>query len=218
MAKLYLPFDGRVYLSSPFGWRNLNGVQDYHRGIDVVGVDSKEIRAVRGGNVVSSQIITDKSNRTWEWGNYVCILGDDGMYYYYCHMSERYVSKGQTVAAGDIIGVEGNTGYSFGSHCHFEVRKPDGTSVNPAAFIGIENVCGSYTYTPQNEEEDMNTQTTEKDNTPSEWAREAVEWAIEDGIMYGDEHGDLMLRKPCTREQMIVFLHRLYLNMTGGAR
>ena len=46
------------------------------------------------------------------------------------------------------------------------------------------------------------------DSIPSEWAKEAVEWAVENGIIYGNEHGDLMLRKSCTREQMLVFLHR----------
>lgn len=54
------------------------------------------------------------------------------------------------------------------------------------------------------------TQMDERDNTPSEWAEEAVAWATENGIMYGDENGDLKLHDPVTREQCIVFLHRLY--------
>ena len=49
-----------------------------------------------------------------------------------------------------------------------------------------------------------------QDSTTDEWAREAVEWATGNGIMYGDENGDLKLRASCTREQMIVFLYRLY--------
>ena len=48
------------------------------------------------------------------------------------------------------------------------------------------------------------------DSIPDEWAREAIEWATGNGIMYGDENGDLKLRASCTREQMIVFLYRLY--------
>jgi hypothetical protein len=47
-----------------------------------------------------------------------------------------------------------------------------------------------------------------QDNEPAEWAREAVAWAKANGIIYGDENGDLMLREPCTREMMLVFLHR----------
>ena len=48
------------------------------------------------------------------------------------------------------------------------------------------------------------------DNIPAEWSKEAVEWAVDNGILYGDENGDYKLRQPCTREQMCVFLHRLY--------
>ena len=45
---------------------------------------------------------------------------------------------------------------------------------------------------------------------------DALLWAVENGILYGDEHGNLMLRQPCTREQMIVFLHRVYKLVTEG--
>lgn len=137
-------YPGRFSVTSPFGMRVLNGKQENHKGIDVVGLDDKHVCAVRGGVVGASQIITDKSNRTWEWGNYVRIDGDDGLYYYYCHLSARLVYAGQRVRAGDHIGVEGNTGYSFGSHCHFEVRNLSGWSVDPASFLDIPNAVGQY--------------------------------------------------------------------------
>lgn len=220
-------YSGKFRVTSPFGYRTLNGARDYHRGIDVVGVDSKEIRAVRGGNVVSSQIITDKANRTWEWGNYVCILGDDGMYYYYCHMSERYVSKGQSVAAGDIIGVEGNTGYSFGSHCHFEVRRADGTSVNPAPYLGIPNELGEYCE-KETEEEEMDAKTFKelfeemrkslKDNDCSEYSEKARKWATETGLVQGGgEIGgepNYMWQDFLTREQLVTVLYRFMMLQT----
>jgi AICAR transformylase/IMP cyclohydrolase PurH len=40
-------------------------------------------------------------------------------------------------------------------------------------------------------------------------------WAVENGIMQGDEKGDLMLRKTATREQIVVMLHRLYKLLKG---
>ena len=137
-------YSGRFAVTSPFGWRLLNGKNDNHKGIDVVGLEEKFVCAVRPGIVRASQIITDKSNRTWEWGNYVRIDGDDGMYYYYCHLDKRLVSVGQRVKKGDHIGIEGNTGYSFGSHCHFEVRNLSGWSVDPAPYLGIPNAVGQY--------------------------------------------------------------------------
>ena len=136
-------YSGKFKVTSPFGRRTLNGNPDDHKGIDVVGITDKHVCAVVGGRVVTSKIVTDKSNRTWEWGNYVCILGDDGRMYYYCHLSKRLVSVGRRVEAGQHIGIEGNTGYSFGSHCHFEVRE-NGVSIDPAPFLGIPNKAGTY--------------------------------------------------------------------------
>lgn len=46
------------------------------------------------------------------------------------------------------------------------------------------------------------------DNTPSSWAKEAVEWAAKTGLMKGDDRGNLKLHEPVTREQLMVFLHR----------
>lgn len=136
-------YSGKFKVTSPFGMRTLNGKPDDHPGIDVVGITDKHVCAVVGGRVVTSKIVTDKSNRTWEWGNFVCILGDDGRMYYYCHLSKRLVSVGRRVEAGEHIGIEGNTGYSFGSHCHFEVRE-NGVSIDPAPFLGIPNKAGTY--------------------------------------------------------------------------
>ena len=138
-------YSGKYKVTSPFGWRILNGERNNHKGIDVVGIDNKNIRAVVSGIVGRSTIVdkaTDKT-LTWQWGNYVRIDGDDGNLYYYCHMSKRKAVVGQRVSAGDIIGIEGNTGYSFGTHCHFEVRV-NGTSVNPAPYLGIDNAIGEY--------------------------------------------------------------------------
>lgn len=137
-------YSGKFKVTSPFGRRTLNGKPDDHKGIDVVGIADKHVCAVTSGRVAVSTIITDKSDRTWEWGNYVRVDGDDGRRYYYCHLSKRLVSAGRRVEAGEHLGIEGNTGYSFGSHCHFEVRDGSGNSVNPAPFLGIPNACGTY--------------------------------------------------------------------------
>jgi len=45
------------------------------------------------------------------------------------------------------------------------------------------------------------------DNTPSEWSKDAISWAIQKGILKGD-NGNLMLRQPLTREQFCVMLYR----------
>ena len=138
---MQLPYKGDVRVSSPFGWRTMNGERVYHKGIDLVGTD-KTVRAVVGGVVGQSIIITDPKNRTSEWGNYVRVDGEDGRLYYYCHLSKRIVSRGDKVSVGDAIGVEGSTGKSTGSHLHLEVRE-NGKSIDPTPILGIKNVVGA---------------------------------------------------------------------------
>ena len=138
---MLLPYKGEVRVSSPFGWRTLNGKRVYHKGIDLVGTD-KTVRAVVGGVVGQSIIITDPKNRTSEWGNYVRVDGEDGRLYYYCHLAKRLVSRGDKVAIGDALGIEGSTGKSTGSHLHFEVRE-NGQSIDPTTILGIKNTVGA---------------------------------------------------------------------------
>ena len=141
--KMNLPYkSGKVTLTSHFGWRTLNGQRDYHKGVDLSGTD-KTLVAPCDGVIASSTIITDKSNLTWQWGNYIRIDTADGLKIFMCHMAARKVKVGQKVKAGDVVGIEGNTGYSFGSHCHFEVRK-NGESVDPTPYLGIPNEWGQY--------------------------------------------------------------------------
>lgn len=138
-----LPYQsGKVTLTSHFGWRTLNGQRDYHKGVDLSGTN-KTLVAPCDGVIGSSTIITDKSNLTWQWGNYIRIDTADGLKIFMCHMAARKVKVGQKVKAGDVVGIEGNTGYSFGSHCHFEVRK-NGESVDPTPYLGIPNEWGQY--------------------------------------------------------------------------
>ena len=58
-------------------------------------------------------------------------------------MKSRAVAAGQTVKAGDKLGVMGNTGYSFGAHLHFEVREGS-KAINPEGILGIPNNTGTY--------------------------------------------------------------------------
>ena len=44
------------------------------------------------------------------------------------------VSAGQRVSRGQVIGLIGNSGYSFGPHLHFEVIK-NGVKVNPLNYV-----------------------------------------------------------------------------------
>lgn len=56
----------------------------------------------------------------------------------------------------------------------------------------------------------------QKDNVPADWAKDAVAWAKANGFIVGNEHGDLMLRSPLTREQFCVFLKRYHDRFIGS--
>lgn len=56
----------------------------------------------------------------------------------------------------------------------------------------------------------MNTWLSQQEgNEPAQWSQEAREWAESNGLIAGDTQGRKMYRSFCTREQMVVFLHRL---------
>lgn len=181
------PFREQYGVTSVFGNRMLNGKQTYHAGIDLV-CDNPLIVSTDDGLVVSSTIITDRNNLTWEWGNYVSILTDDGTRLFYCHMKSRAVRTGQRVHKGDLLGVMGNTGYSFGAHLHFEVRK-DGKTINAAEYLGILNKVGKAEEKPMTRDEilaalgDKFCKTI--DDIPEEWAKPIVRDLLNIGIING---------------------------------
>jgi len=98
-----------------------------HPGIDIAAAYGSPIHAAGTGVVIYA---------SWEsgYGNYTCISHGGGISTCYGHQSAIYVSVGQTVVRGQVIGAEGSTGYSTGPHVHFEVRV-DGAVRNPRLFI-----------------------------------------------------------------------------------
>lgn len=127
---------------------NYKVTQNYHSGhggIDIVGLSSKNIISPVAGTVMSSTMIPKSSgNITWEWGNYVRIDDASGNRYFFCHMDSRAVKVGDKVKVGTKLGVMGNTGLSYGAHCHFETRTKGNIRTNPAAFLGIPNTTAVY--------------------------------------------------------------------------
>lgn len=143
--KLNLPYrTGTVRVSSPYGMRTISGVREMHKGVDLVGSD-KTIVAPCDGKIGWAGEYNDKlrGGNTWEWGKYIRIETEDGYKIYLCHMAAVAVKAGQAVKAGDVLGREGTTGKSTGSHCHFEVRY-GGKSTDPTPMLGIANRAGSY--------------------------------------------------------------------------
>jgi murein DD-endopeptidase MepM/ murein hydrolase activator NlpD len=66
-------------------------------------------------------------------GNAILLDHGRGIFTGYWHLNELRVAVGQKVAAGDLIGLVGNTGLSTGAHLHWELRI-NGIAVDPTQF------------------------------------------------------------------------------------
>lgn len=132
-------FKGKYKITSPYGNRILNGKPEFHKGVDLVGIDDKTVYAPCDGIIGTSTRVY--VGATAEWGNYIRLDSADGKYsIFMCHLKSRAVVKGQKVAKGQKLGVMGSTGKSTGAHTHFEVRKKGtSTAVNPSDVFGIPN-------------------------------------------------------------------------------
>ncbi len=107
----------------------------YHTGTDFVVPTGTSLKAVGAGTVVSAG---------WggAYGNQVVIQLADGHYAQYAHLSSLSVSAGQSVTAGQQVGLSGATGNVTGPHLHFEIRTtPDyGSDVDPIAYLRSHGV------------------------------------------------------------------------------
>jgi murein DD-endopeptidase MepM/ murein hydrolase activator NlpD len=116
--------------TSPFGTRRTYSVADignFHAGQDFGAPEGTLIFAPAPGVVVLAEPVAVR-------GNAVIIDHGQGVFSGYWHMSEMKVAPGMQVAAGDVLGLVGNTGLSTGAHLHWELRIA-GVAVDPMQFL-----------------------------------------------------------------------------------
>ncbi|MFD5073121.1 M23 family metallopeptidase [Streptomyces sp. NPDC058369] len=106
-----------------------------HSGIDFHAASGSSVVAVGAGTVVEAG---------WggAYGNNIVLRMTDGTYTQYGHLSSTGVSVGQSVAAGQQIGLSGSTGNSTGPHLHFEARTTPsyGSDMDPVAYLRAHGV------------------------------------------------------------------------------
>lgn len=120
-----LPSSGHV--TSPFGPRKGR----MHYGVDLKLQTGDPVLSAFAGMVRISRY-----NPTF--GHVVVIRHFNGLETLYAHLSKRSVYPGELVEAGDLIGLGGNTGRSYGSHLHFEVRFMD-QPIDPNEVFDLSN-------------------------------------------------------------------------------
>lgn len=99
-----------------------------HRAIDIGGAVGTAIVASDSG-YVSFAGWTDIG-----YGYLIVLDHANGFQTYYAHLSQIYVTEGETVYAGAVIGAMGNTGNSTGPHLHYEIRY-NGYPTNPLIYL-----------------------------------------------------------------------------------
>jgi murein DD-endopeptidase MepM/ murein hydrolase activator NlpD len=119
------PFKGQV--TSKFGWRRYR----YHYGIDINLNTGDTVLAAFDGMVRFAEY--NKGG----FGNVVVIRHINGIETLYAHLSKILVDTNQIIKSGEIIGLGGNTGRSYGSHLHFETRFL-GNAFDPEKIIDFQ--------------------------------------------------------------------------------
>ena len=122
----HLPLTGAIQVTAPFGERRAyNGgpVSTFHAGADLHAAMGTPVLAAAAGRVVLAQRLQVRGN---------CVIVDHGLgvYTMYAHFSALRVHVGDTVRAGQVLGLSGNTGLSTGPHLHWELHV-SGPAVSP---------------------------------------------------------------------------------------
>lgn len=120
------PFMGQVKVNSPFNLNRYHPIKKRrrpHYGVDFKLPIGTPVYAPSEGTVTYAGYMRG--------GGYTVIINHKGGYTtVYMHLSKFDVRKGQKVRIGQVIAKSGNTGYSTGSHLHYEVHI-NGRAVDP---------------------------------------------------------------------------------------
>jgi murein DD-endopeptidase MepM/ murein hydrolase activator NlpD len=105
-----------------------------HQGMDLMGRRGSRILAIEGATVL-------RSGRQANGALRIVLQGVSGSKFYYGHMDRNLVRAGQRVAAGQVIGLMGDTGSPGAVHLHFEYWRSGGESdaVDPAPLL--RSIC-----------------------------------------------------------------------------
>ena len=114
------PLPKAFTITSGFGERidPITGEHDFHTGTDIAAPEGTPILAAADGTITVA-------NGTDPWGGgygyYIKIDHGNSIETLYAHCSAIFVTPGQTVRQGEVIGFVGSTGRATGSHLHFEL-------------------------------------------------------------------------------------------------
>ena len=105
-----------------------------NQGLDLPAPVGTPVRAAAAGTVLAAGKLEENNGR---YGTTVVIASGDGnevTQALYAHLDTTAVQPGAKVAAGQVIGTVGVTGFTTGPHLHFQLRQ-NGRAIDPATVL-----------------------------------------------------------------------------------
>ncbi len=128
-------------ITSDYGTKRIlpDGKENVHDGIDVISADDdRRVYSICDGKVVydfDDYCHMRRYEKPNTGGNMIIVTSViNGLTYHirYLHLIKNYVSKGDMVTKGMLLGEYGDVGYSFGAHVHIDVYVADWSKkINP---------------------------------------------------------------------------------------
>ena len=193
LGQFRCPYQGDVHPRGKFGPRRGRRYQ----GVDLPLKTGEPVYATFTGKVRLSKYLGG-------FGNLVVIRHENGIETFYGHLSERKVSVGDWVNAGDVIGLGGSTGRSTGPHLHYETRY-NGFAFDPQWLIDFKTgelrhrlfvLKKKYFNIYSNYDQDFEDEwKNEEDDRREEAERKAMKWHV---IKSGDTLGRIAINNNTT--------------------
>lgn len=173
-------------ITSPFGWRTspITGKKEFHTGIDLVKAHQSPVYAFTEGVVIFASMGLTGTG-FGGYGNVVALKVNEHLHVY-AHLDSALVRVGQFVNKGQMIGKQGTTGQSTGSHLHYEIRKTCQNTPPYGWIADRENNC----HEPIKYLANLYKPTEPKDGYPQDtpqWKKDRVNWMFEQGLLENEE-------------------------------
>lgn len=193
LDQYHCPFQGDIHYRGKFGIRRGRR----HQGVDLPLKTGEPVYAAFTGKVRMSKYFGG-------FGNLIVIRHENGLETFYGHLSQRNVSEGDWVNAGEVIGLGGSTGRSTGPHLHFEARY-QGFAFDPQWLIDFKTgdlrhrlfVLKKKYFSPySNYEQDFDDEAfNEEEDRKEDAERAAMKWHV---VRSGDTLGRIAINNGTT--------------------
>lgn len=134
-----VPRKNSYVITSSFGPRidPVYGDVRFHHGVDFSTRLGSPVYATGDGYVEIAE------QQYFGYGNMVMVNHGYGYKTRYAHLNRMFVTAGQTVHRGELIGLVGRTGKATGTHLHYEVSQR-GKLVSPLNFMDLSMSVEDY--------------------------------------------------------------------------